>query len=243
MIINFIITLYFYEFLFFSTLFHFVFAVLILPFPFLKKYLHLSLSVSTKNILLFISGSTLKYVSSKNPSFNTKKPVLIVCNHQSLFDILVIFSIFANKLRFSWVIKKSLFNIPFFGTVISTAGYIKLDRKNKYKAYKAIKKAIHTIKKNISVAIFPEGTRSLSDTIQEFKSGSMVIATNTGVPILPVILKNTLYINQKGSFLINPQPIKIKILEPIMISSKMKKDQNSMLLNIRKKMLKEYNSM
>ncbi len=238
MIINFIITLYFYEFFLIVTIINFLFSLIVFPLPFLGKYLHISLSFFSKYFLLFISGCRLEILNKLN--IDKKAPLLIICNHQSLFDIIILFSVFLGKIQFKWIIKKSLFDIPLFGFIIKEAGYIKLNRKNKYKAYKAIKKAIHYMNNNISVMIFPEGTRSLTDTIQEFKSGSMVIATHTGSRILPIILKNTLYIKSKKSFFIQPMPIKIKILDMISVSSKMKKNQKAMLASIQKKMLKEY---
>ena len=67
----------------------------------------------------------------------------------------------------------------------------------------------------MSILIFPEGTRSLTDTIQDFKSGSFLIAYNTNVQIVPIVLKNTLKIKRKKSFFINPLPIYVKILNPI----------------------------
>ena len=190
MIINFITTIFFYECLFLEAIVAFSFSVFVIFFPFLKKYLHLLLSLSGK-LCLFFSGCRLIIPDKKYIDMN--KPYLIVSNHQSIFDIFTIYAILY-PLQYKWIIKKSLFFIPFFGIDIWLAGYICINRKDKRSSLKAIKKAINYVKKGMSIMIFPEGTRSLTDTIQEFKSGSLAIATRTGVDILPVVLKNTLNI-------------------------------------------------
>lgn len=241
MIIDFIITLYFYEVFIITTIVGFILSPLAFCIPPSKKVYHNIISYLAKNLILYVSGSKLQIYNSIKIDKN--KTYLIISNHQSLFDILVLYSLLQDKIYYRWIIKKSLFYIPLFGTLISAAGYIKLDRKNRFKAYKTIKKAIDYIKKGISLIIFPEGTRSLEDTIQPFKSGSMVIATNTGVDLLPVVLKNTLHIKSKKSFLIKPIPIKVKILKPVSITTKMKKDQKIMLDTLRNTMLKVYNKM
>ncbi|MDD5066044.1 MAG: lysophospholipid acyltransferase family protein [bacterium] len=208
MITNLILTLYFYESFLLSIVVSFIMAVFIWPFSFLRPVLHKTLVLCGK-FILFVSGSRL-YL--QNPrTYDARQTYLFVSNHQSLFDILVLFTLL-DDIPFKWIIKKSLFYTPLFGFTLWAVDYINLDRENRYKAFRAIQKAISYIKKGVSILIFPEGTRSLDDTVNEFKSGSIVIAYHTGAKVVPIVLKNTLFIQKKKSAFINPLPIKVRFL-------------------------------
>lgn len=239
MIIDFILTLYFYEGFLFATLSNFVLALLVWPFPFLKKVLHRSLAFAGQ-YLLFLSGCRLRTLNS--PAGTRGKACLILSNHQSLFDILVIFALF-HDVQFKWIIKKELFYVPFFGFDLWAAGYVNLDRQKGRKAFRAIQRAIRYIAEGFSIVIFPEGTRSLSDTIQEFKAGSIMIALHSGAPVLPVVLKNTFHIKSKHSFLIRPLPILVKFLPPVETGGLAKNAQKEILDRIHQAMLQEYRMM
>ncbi len=239
MIIKFITTIYFIEFVLLIVLIDFFLSLIAYIFPFLRKYLHIALAISGR-LYIFFSGCRMEAEDKFN--IDKKKTYLIVSNHQSIFDIFAIYSIFYS-LQFKWFIKKSLFYTPFFGTLLHVADYIPINRKDKYSSIAAIKKAINSINNKTSVVIFPEGTRSLSETIMEFKPGSMVIAARTGVDILPVVLKNTLNIYGKKSLVINPLPIKAKVLKPIKTKGLSEKKMKDFLPGLRKMMLKEYSKL
>ncbi len=194
------------------------------------------LSISGK-LYLFFSGCRIK-IDGKT-IIDKNKPYLIISNHQSAFDIFALYTTLF-PLQFKWFIKKSLFYTPFLGTFLHVVGYIPIDRKDKYSSISAIKKAINYIKNNMPVLMFPEGTRSLKDTIGEFKPGGTVIAERTGVDILPVVIKNTLNIYKKGSKIINPSLIKVKVLKPVKTKNISKKEVKNFLPYLRKMMLKEY---
>lgn len=236
MIINLFVSVYFYVFFSIATLINFIFAIFVFFLPFLKSIFHYILSQTGKT-LLFLSGSQIEVLNSY-PG-NKDESYLIISNHQSLFDILVMYTVLP-KIQYKWIIKKSLFYIPFFGFILWSVGYINLDRENRYRAFKAIQKAIQYMTHRYSIVIFPEGTRSLTDTINEFKSGSIVMAYHSGAKILPVLIKNTLFIKSKKSLIIRPLKIKVKFLEPIDTKDKPKNQQKEILQGIHKQMLTEY---
>ncbi len=186
---------------------------------------------------MFFSGCRIKILDKS--IIDKNKPYLIISNHQSIFDIFALYTTLY-PLQFKWFIKKSLFYTPFFGTFLYVVGYIPIDRKDKYSSISAIKKAINYINSGMPVLMFPEGTRSLKDTIGEFKPGGMVIAERTGADILPIVLKNTLNIYKKGSKIINPSLVKVKVLKPVKTRNISKKEAKDLLPYIRKMMLKEY---
>lgn len=114
---------------------------------------------------------------------------VIVANHQSLLDILVVLC--GLKTHFKFMAKKELFSIPFLGWHLAMAGYIPLDRGNRESGREAILRAKDWIGRGVSVLLFPEGTRSRDGRIHEFKPGAFKIARDTGVDILPVVIDGT----------------------------------------------------
>ena len=108
-----------------------------------------------------------------------------------------------------------LFRIPFFGWAMAAAGIIKVDRSNREKAIKSIERAGESIKKGVSVILFPEGTRSPDGDIHTFKKGAFVLALKSGVPIVPISISGTRRILEKHSLSLNPGTVKIVISEPI----------------------------
>lgn len=117
------------------------------------------------------------------------KSYVFAGNHQSHIDVVVVFSILPLTVRY--IAKKELFKIPLFGWAMSAAGTIKVDRSNKEKAIRSIEKAGETIKKGVSVILFPEGTRSPDGKIHAFKKGAFVLASKSGVPVVPISISGT----------------------------------------------------
>ncbi len=234
--INLIITIYFYLFLFLAAIINTILAIPLKLFSLKCNLVHLLL-VQTGKFLLFISGCRIQIKKEFIPL--QEKNYLIISNHQSMFDILVINKILGN-MEYRWIVKSSLFKLPFLGILMYLAGYISVDRKNKYKAYKSIQRAIKILRENSSIFIFPEGTRSTRDEILPFKSGSIKIAFSTGADILPVVLKNTLYVKPRKSFMVNPMPIKAKILKPVKIKGKHYSSQRKILNALHQKVSNVY---
>lgn len=122
-------------------------------------------------------------------NIDRSKNYLIVCNHQSMLDILIV----AAKLPlcFKFLAKKELFSIPFMGWFMSLAQYIPVDRANRTSRHHALIDIAHWLKKRASVLFFPEGTRSLDGQIHEFRSAAFKLARDSHVEILPVVLDGT----------------------------------------------------
>jgi len=136
-------------------------------------------------------------------------------NHQSHFDVPIVFSLLPMTVRF--FTKKELFSIPVFGWAISAVGMIKIDRSNHEKSVQTMNQAVDTIKKNnVSVVIFPEGTRSHDGQIQTFKKGGFIVAIKGGVPVVPVSISGSLKILKKHTLRVQPGRVKVVFGKPIM---------------------------
>ncbi len=117
------------------------------------------------------------------------EPCLFVANHQSLLDIPAL--IVAINKPVGFIGKKELSKIPVLSKWMGRSKSIFLDRENVREAIKSMNEGIENIKKGYSMAIFPEGTRSKSDNVLDFKKGSLKLALKPLAPIIPVSINGT----------------------------------------------------
>jgi 1-acyl-sn-glycerol-3-phosphate acyltransferase len=114
---------------------------------------------------------------------------VVMSNHRSLYDVPLLFESFPRTLRM--VTKTELFRVPVWGAAMHQAGFIELDRKNRTRARQGIERAKEKLAQGINVWIAPEGTRSRTGELGEFKSGGFRLALATGLRILPVAIRGT----------------------------------------------------
>jgi len=122
--------------------------------------------------------------------------VIIMSNHISAFDPPLLAAIFSRPVRF--MAKKELFENPIIRFVLFLADAFPVDRSKN--DITAVKKALSVIKDQEVLGLFPEGTRRPEGKLGSPKSGSVMLAIKSGVPILPVGIKN---IKTKGRITIN----------------------------------------
>jgi 1-acyl-sn-glycerol-3-phosphate acyltransferase len=138
---------------------------------------------------------------------------VMVCNHQSLVDILVLFRLFVH---FKWVSKAENFRIPFVGWNMTLNRYIKIERGRLRGNLSMMRGAEAALDAGSSVMIFPEGTRSSGGAPGEFKGGAFELALRSGRPILPIVIDGTAAaLPRKGFILRGKHAIRIRVLEPI----------------------------
>lgn len=112
---------------------------------------------------------------------------ILSCNHYSNFDVVLLDIKFGRK--YYYLAKKELFENKFIAWILTKLGAIKIDRESS--DITAIKNSMKILKKGKPLGIFPEGTRNKGDDIAQMnqaKSGTIVIASKAGVPILPVAI-------------------------------------------------------
>jgi len=138
---------------------------------------------------------------------------IIVSNHQSLFDILVIYGWLGIDLR--WVMKQELRKVPVLGYSCEKLEHIYIDRSNARSAIASLNAAQTRIVNGTSVIFFPEGRRSKTEELLPFKVGAFRMAIDMGLPILPVTISGTKDILPRGSVDLMPGRAKLVIHEPI----------------------------
>ncbi len=159
-------------------------------------------------------------------------PYIYMPNHQSNFDIPVLLGHLT--VQFRWLAKVELFKIPIFGRAMRKAGYISIDRYNRESAIKSLKVAANKIKGGVAVLIFPEGTRSRDGKIRPFKKGGFVLAIDSGVPIVPVVITGTRPIMTKGEFRVNPGHVSMVIHKPIDTSAYTRETKEALMESVRR---------
>ena len=146
-------------------------------------------------------------------NIDRRKTYVIVVNHQSLADIILLYK---TKMQFKWVAKESLFKVPFVGWCLSLAKHIKLSRGEFSSIKKAYRDAANWLRSGVSVLFFPEGTRSETNEMREFQNGAFKIALKEKKPILPIVLDGTSRAIPKGSWVFATKvQCRLRVLPPI----------------------------
>ncbi len=117
-----------------------------------------------------------------------KGPYVIVSNHQSLGDILVVSFL---PLRYRYVAKQELFSVPGFGWQLWMAGHLGVRRGDKESAARLFARSKRVLSRGVSILYFAEGTRSTTLEVGPFKSGAFQLAVASGVAVLPVVVAGT----------------------------------------------------
>lgn len=193
-----------------STLVLGILAIIISLFSRTGNIVHLIARIWGRGILLV---SRIRVTVQGLAHIEPLRSYIYMSNHQSNFDIPVLLAHL--PVQFRWLAKAELFKIPIFGRAMRGAGYVSIDRFNRESAFKSINEAAAKMKDGVSVMIFPEGTRSLDGNIRPFKKGGFVMAVDTGVPIVPIILQGTRPIMDKSSLRINTGEVTLQIEKPI----------------------------
>ncbi len=138
---------------------------------------------------------------------------VMVANHQSLLDILVLFRLFKH---FKWVSKIENFRVPLIGWNMSLNRYIKLRRGDKESVERMMMACERTLKDGNPIMMFPEGTRSFDGKLKAFKHGAFTLAQRVGAPLLPIVIQGTSEALPKRGFVLRGRHrIRVRILDEI----------------------------
>ena len=150
-----------------------------------------------------------------------RRPYVVVANHESFVDILLISHL---PFEMKWLSKSEFFKFPFAGWAMRIVGDIRLERGDLRSGVKALAECRKWLERNVSVMIFPEGTRSPSGPLGEFHEGAFRIAIQTGAPILPLAVVGTREGLIKGDWRFGRSDAEVRVLEPIPTEGMTKRD-------------------
>lgn len=138
---------------------------------------------------------------------------IFMANHTSAADIVVIFVALSRDVRF--VAKRGLFWIPFLGWSMWLAGFIPVDRERKDKGREAFDRIGKSLKKGVSVLVFPEGTRSRNGKLGVFKKAGFLLAMRVGMPIVPVGITGARAVLGADGLLVRRGRITVRVGDPV----------------------------
>lgn len=188
-----------------------VLTIILFPFDKKRKINHAQCFWWAKALISFNPFWNITISGLENIDKN--KTYVVVANHQSLADIIVLYK---TRMQFKWVAKESLFKVPFIGWCLSLTKHIKLTRGSFGSIKKVYRQAAFWLKQDMSVVFFPEGTRSQTGKIGEFQSGAFKLAIAQKKPILPIVINGTSEALPRGTWIFKTR-IKgtVTVLPPI----------------------------
>lgn len=202
---------FFFNIIFYSALGLLSFAFMLLSYVY-PKSVHAFRPITCNTLLMILKYvMNLTYKMQGNPHLG--QPVIYASKHQSAWETAVM-SAFLGYPNF--ILKKELLNIPGFGFMLKKMQMIPVDRKNP--SLSALKKMVaaanHTLEKNQSIIIFPEGTRVQPNEPSQYKAGIYFLYKYCNVPIVPVALNSGKFW-PRNAWLKKPGVITVQFLDPI----------------------------
>jgi 1-acyl-sn-glycerol-3-phosphate acyltransferase len=111
-----------------------------------------------------------------------------------------------------------------------------MDRKNPWRALRSLRRSADLLKDGISIVVFPEGTRSASGEIQDFKTALFILPIRSRTPVVPVLIEGTFDALKRGSILLHPLPLKMTFYDPIPAHSFEVRDRGHYAAKVRRRL-------
>jgi 1-acyl-sn-glycerol-3-phosphate acyltransferase len=136
---------------------------------------------------------------------------VLASNHQSIYDIPILFSSLPLQLRI--VAKDSLGHVPFLGWHLRRTGHLLVDRRNP--GSDIVTKMKRLVRESHSLIVFPEGTRSVDGRVGRFKKGTFLVAMDARLPVVPVSIAGSHRVMKKGRLMVCPGEVMLTVHKPI----------------------------
>lgn len=171
-----------------------------------EKAFHFLMSKFMQSVLMTYPSIRRKIINTQNETFD--KPAVIIANHTSFLDILAV-GMLSPKIIF--LVNDWVYNSPIFGKGVRLAGF--------YPVSSGIDNGIEHLRAKVeqgfSLMVFPEGTRSVDNTIKRFHKGAFYLAEQFQLDIIPVVIHGYSEVLPKGDFVINSGTTTVEILNRI----------------------------
>jgi len=209
--------------------------ILLISFIHTGKFFELLIKSMCKAVVFF-AGIKVRVHGINNLDKN--KQYIVMLNHVNMFDHFMLYSFLPLKLR--GLEEESHFKWPIYGWVDKRIGNIPISRNNPLRAKKSLERAVKLIKerKDFSILILPEGTRSKDGYLGKFKKGGFLLALETGLDILPIVQVGGFKVKNKNSWIIKPGIVDVYIEKPLNVKNYSNNDINKLINDTRKIYLK-----
>ena len=182
-------------------------------------------------VRLALSLSGISFRVSGREHVPTDRAVVFCSNHQSNVDPPVLFEALHQKTHILY--KAELNKLPLLARAFRVGGFIPVDRRKKEAAMRSIEAGAASIRSGNSFLIFPEGTRSKTAELLPFKKGGFIMAIKAQAPIVPVAVQGGDAAMQKGSAIVQPVTLSIRIGEPIETAGLSLSDRDALIARTR----------
>ena len=195
--------------------------------------------------LLEAVGGKLHLRNLDNINKLNGQPAVIVANHMSLLETALLHSVMRPRLDFTFVIKRSLFDVKYFGDIMRSLEAIAVDRVNPRDDFKAVlTEGKERLSRGKSIVLFPQATRSEAFIPENFNTIGIKLAKSAGVPVLPLALKTDFLGNGKLIRDMGPvhrsHEVYFEFGEPVMVTDSGKELHENIIAFIQDRLNKWY---
>lgn len=185
--------------------------------------------------LLRGGGMRVEIEGMENVDFSRSH--FFAANHQSLVDTLVLFYVVPAPLIF--ILKEELRRVPFLGAYVEAMGMVFIRRGERRRSLENLEQCRRRLGAGMSIAMFPEGTRSRDGRVAPFKTATFLPAIDTGVPIVPVALEGPGRILPPGTFKVRPGTIRVAFGRPVPTAGLGRGDRRRLAEEVRRRIVDE----
>ena len=182
-------------------------------------------------VKLGLALSGIKFRVQGTEHIPADRAAVYCSNHQSHIDPPVLFHALHPQIHILY--KAEIDRIPLLARAFRLGGFIPVDRRNKEAGMRAIDAAAAALRSGNSFLVFPEGTRSPTDEMLPFKKGAFVMAIKAQAPVVPVAIRGGREAMRKGSHIIQPITLTIRVGEPIETVGLDVKDRDVLITRVR----------
>ena len=163
---------------------------------------------------LFLSG--IRYLVEGREHIQRDRAAVYAVNHASNVEPPIVFDVLHELFpRLRILYKAELRKLPVLVRAFDLAGFVPLERANREQSLPAIAGAAEALREGNSFLIFPEGTRSRTGELLPFKKGGFIMAITAQAPVVPVAIKGARAAMRKGSFVITPVVVRVRLAPPV----------------------------
>lgn len=159
------------------------------------------------------------------------RAVVFCSNHESNVDPPVLFQALHKRLHI--LFKAELKKLPVLGIVMQAGGFVPVERDRREASMASIEVAAQSIRQGNSFLIFPEGTRSRTQELLPFKKGGFIMAIKAQAPIVPVAVSGGREAMRKGSWIVRPVMVDVRIGEPVETAGLTLDDRDALIDTVR----------